>query len=106
MEVTHVPYINRGYQDLLIWTVRHTGVETLYALVKNLKEDVWLVVDDEFVGEVCLLEQWQGILVVGYVEGDMGIAAKDNGHITLLAQAQYLKVVAHGIGFIAYGAQG
>ena len=71
-----MPYINRAYQDLLIGTVRHTGVETLYALVKNLEEEVWLVVDDEFVGEICLLEQRQGILVVGNIEGDMGIAAE------------------------------
>lgn len=62
---------------------------------------LWAVVHNKFVREACLLEQGPNETVVGDGITDMGIAAKDDRHVVLLAEAQYLEVVLEGRVFFA-----
>lgn len=57
------------------------------------KEEVGLVVHDQCLGEVCLGQEGQHVFVVGDVEADVGVAAQDDGHLVLLAEAQNLAVI-------------
>lgn len=55
-----------------------------------------VVVEDEGVGEVGGLEEGGEALVVGDLEGDVGVAAEQYRHFVLLAQAQQLGVARFG----------
>ena len=70
-----------------------------------LEESLWPVVHDQFVREFRLGQQGAQALVVGYLEGDVGIAAENRGDIVLLAEAQDFEVVVAGHGLMTLGSQ-
>ena len=58
-----------------------------------IEELVRPVVHNQLVREICLFQQRIEPFVVGYLERDMCIAAKNRRHLVLLTQTQDLQII-------------
>ena len=61
-----------------------------FLLSDDLQECLRLVVDNQFFWKCCFLEQGQGVAVVADARGVVGVAAKDDGAVVLLAEFKHL----------------